>query len=175
MKRIRILLILGFIFILFSFPLAIWASSGSVPQKNTVLTPQVNYVFDENIEFSASVLSDKVILRAVIFLRVDGESQTDILDGSIEHGQTSSVLAIRNLQEDPLLSFSRLTYWWHLDFDDGTSFDSVPYTFQYYDNRLVWNYASEQIANTSFQVFWKSLQSGIDRTAINTAQILSQY
>ncbi len=169
MKRIRILLYLGVICLQFISPLVILTSSGSAPQDNTVLTPQVNYVFDENIEFSASVISDKVILRAVIFLRVDGESQTDILDGSIEQGQTSSVIAIRNLQEDPLASFSRLTYWWHLDFEDGSSFDSAPYSFQYYDNRLVWNYSSEQISNTSFQVFWKSPLSGIDRTAINTA------
>lgn len=135
-------------------------------QQEITINPRVTYEFGNEIEFSASVNSSSSIARAVVFFRVDGDSETSVL--TAQHESSAGIFSAReDLSRDPLPPFARLTYWWHLDFADGSSFDSDPYRFQYYDNSVLWNFESADIEQTTFQVFWKSTDSDLGQVSVD--------
>ncbi|MBN1267772.1 MAG: hypothetical protein JXA25_19940 [Anaerolineales bacterium] len=169
MKTVRFIILLS-IFILQQMltGIEVSAQDGSIS-----ITSEISYIYGENLDFSARFTADQDPVRAVIFLRSDSDGYTDVLNAEKSSGNYSTLSVSRDLSLAPLTPFSRWTYWWHLDFPDGTSYDSTPQIFQYYDNRYVWNFASGAFENTNIQVFWKSNAVDTGQTVIDlTAKIL---
>jgi len=152
MKIKKLFLITSLLLLLQTFlPFPVFAQDDSIS-----ITSDVSYSYGDSMVFNARVSTDKELVRAVVYLRSGADGLTDVIHASISSTGNLTLTATQDLSVSSPSPFSRLTYWWHLDFIDGSTYDSPVEPFQYFDNRYVWNFSSGKIENSNIQVFWKS-------------------
>jgi hypothetical protein len=108
------------------------------------LPTEINYQFGSQLLFSGLLQGASPISRAVIFLRPVGGEDTLVLQASIIEEPGSQILQVTlDLQPSPIQPFQILTFWWQVDFADGTSATSQAEEFRYEDNRFMWQERSD--------------------------------
>jgi hypothetical protein len=142
------------------------ASSSLVAQAQAgvqIIDAQAEYIFGEKISFEASIQFEEPIRQVTLFIRPEGQTDTQILpavvvsDGRI---QTSY-----DLNEHPLRVFSHISYWYQVELQNGETYESSHFNLFYEDNRFDW----ETLEQGPFHVHWYSGDVAFAQDVLNTA------
>lgn len=139
------------------------------------LEQQVDYQFGSHISFGASLQTSNKIARAVVFMRPHSGEETHILEVEVTESTAIQHLeAHADLHQFLIQPFGLITYWWQVDFVDGTSASSQAQEFRYDDNRFPW----QQTTRDRIMIFWiegeKELAEGLLVLAQDTLADLRQ-
>ena len=138
--------------ILATFILAALGMHSVDAQENDLdLDLHVDYQFGSHISFVGTLQSSDEIARAVVFMRPNPGDGTRVLEAVItESAAIQHLEASTDLRISPIQPFANVTYWWQVDFVDGTTASSHASEFRYDDNRFQWRqYSQDRIA-----IFW---------------------
>ncbi len=123
----------------------------------------VTYVFGESMSFQARVFSINPIKDVFLFIQPEG--QDSIADKMTVSGQGELSYNF-DLHQKPLTPFSKITYWYRVEFMDGSQEESSKYVFSYEDNHFTW----QNLNQDGFQVYWVEGDLAFGQTALNTAK-----
>jgi hypothetical protein len=146
------------------FLLAIAVPGGLVHAQTsvTVTDGNVQYSFGSDLQITANFISDTQPSVVYIILQPTGQKSRQVklvpgLDGSLDFRY--------DLNQDPLLPFSRIYYWYQFEFQDNVVLTSPSFWFDYADNRYQWKQTSSKL----FQVFWQSQPTTFGQQIIEIA------
>jgi hypothetical protein len=127
------------------FTLAFTTTKVVEAQTSEIILPtEITYEFGSQLSFSSTLQGAPPISRAVLFVRPVGGEDTLVLQASIiEESDSQRFLVALDLRPSPIQPFQMLTFWWQVDFTDGTIATSHADEFRYEDNRFSWQERSE--------------------------------
>jgi len=123
----------------------------------------VSYVFGEQMTFQARIFSIDTIQDVFVFIQPEGQDSMAEKMTLSGQGELSYVV---DLHQKPLPPFSKITYWYRVEFADGTQEESGKNVFAYEDNHFTW----QHIEQDGFQVNWVEGDLAFGQTALNTAK-----
>ncbi len=85
-----------------------------------------------------------------MFIREGSSEFTNVAIAVLSDGSTTSAEAIEDVQSLGVEPFSTITYWWQIDFADGSNYVTDPASFVYEDNRFNWY----SLSNPNITVHW---------------------
>ena len=129
----------------------------------SVITQDVSYAFGEDVEFSITLSDAEELQNAWLFVQPQGLGIANFLVEFEESGESIFHLTPAQLMLQP---FSKVVYWYQLDFRDGSSVVTDAQEFSYTDNRFDW----QHIGNGHFTLFWQQGNQDFGLAALNIAQ-----
>lgn len=96
-----------------------------------------DYTFGQTATFALELPAESTVEQATFYLQANRAPTTGI-DAHVTDGRTEIT---RNLVVEPLPPYANLTYWWSYDDDAGGLVETERVSFQYIDNRYVWQLA----------------------------------
>ncbi|MFH2038149.1 MAG: peptidase MA family metallohydrolase [Chloroflexota bacterium] len=148
----------------------LFLSSNSVAAQTLekITNVQVSHTYGREILFSALFLEPESIKEIFIFFRVDDEKDPrGILVFMDSKGQINYSY---DIQQNPIHPFADISYWYTLNLNNGETYNSQEYYFQYTDNRFPW----QTLKNDLVEVNWYSgnMEYGKDAFEIMDRNIL---
>jgi hypothetical protein len=139
MSQLRRYLLIVFLILVFTTTLIVEAQTSELN-----LPTEIIYQFGSQLTLSGSLQGETPISRAIIFLRPVGGEDILIYQASIiEEPGGQNFLVTLNLRTSPIQPFQMLSFWWQVDFADGTIATSQTEEFRYEDNRFSWQERSD--------------------------------
>jgi len=117
--------------------------SAAAGQTPPIVRTAVGYDFGVRLTFAATIFSAGEIVRAAVFYRPAGGSDTEVLLAELTPGTPTIARAVQDLRQRPLPPFRPIVYWWQVDFADRTMVVTPEETFRYEDDRFVWQFLNE--------------------------------
>ena len=147
----------------------IWlVSPTSVYAQPQVIETSVDYVFGESVTFKAIVESEFPIVSGKLFFQASNDTQTIL--GTPEITQVDDTTYEFNytypISDYPLPAFSSIQYRYIITLKDGDIVQFPWDSFEYQDNRFVWN----ELKESSFRVFWYEGDIEFAQRVLDTAQ-----
>ncbi|MEE4194101.1 MAG: peptidase MA family metallohydrolase [Anaerolineae bacterium] len=145
------------------FGLLIWLAASVSAFSGAEITQAVTYVFGEELTFTLSCPTSEQLEQAWLFIRPDGMGIANFnieLDGSDEYRFEITPTQLL------LKPFSTVTYWYELEFENGTEVVTDEVSFDYIDNRVDWQHT----ANGQFDLYWQTGNHDFGAAALNIAQ-----
>ena len=125
-------------------------SSASAQTGAPVSDLEASHVYGEQITFSAELDSDTDVRAANLTFQINRSGNSIVIPAEIAGGDT--LLAVYDTAaQDNVPAFSRLTYWFTLEYADGSRQESSRASYTYTDNRYEWQTLS---AEERFRVHW---------------------
>jgi hypothetical protein len=137
------------------------AAAATEPQT---IRASVAYEYGVWMTFTASVVSGSPIERAAVFYRPEGSPDTHVLIAEVSPQSPGIARATHDLRQIPFPPFSRVEYWWQVDFGDGTQSTTPVGGVDYDDNRMAWQILEENGAS----VGWVDGDLEFARAALDT-------
>jgi hypothetical protein len=109
----------------------------------------VFYQFGIQATFQARVDSTSVISEIILLVQSANQTPTS---HSLTPPKNNEVIFQLNLQENSLVPFHPVAYWFKGRLSDGSTFESDHYSFDYIDNRFDWQTTTDK----RFEIFWNS-------------------
>lgn len=111
---------------------------------------EASHVYGEQITFTAELSADADPRAANLTFQINGSGNSTVIPAEIAGGDT--LLAVYDTAtQDNVPAFSRLTYWFTLEFADGRRQESNRASYIYTDNRYIWQTLS---AEERYRVHW---------------------
>ncbi len=143
----------------------VWLGSADIHRKERTVTPNpAQVVFGREMVFSATVPAGSPVAEAKLLI-ADSFFQTSAYPGVISGSDGYQLSARRDLQADPVLPFSKVTYWWEIRLESGETLASEKLSLQYADDRFSW----QSLEKGPATVRWVE---GDARSAENAADLL---
>jgi len=123
----------------------------------------VEYTFGEKITFAAMIQTKASLQTASVVFQEEGNPST--------HSEVMKVTAsgkatyVHFIQNGLIRPFARVYYWYHLILSNSAPFDSPHYSFQYDDNRYLW----QTLDGTSVVVHWVTGDLSFGQAAFGAA------
>ncbi len=152
----RFLLSLVIAALLLAFPSSVWASA-------EVVDVEMEYKFGEHITFRARVLSSVPVRQVFLSLRREGEVNAYLYP--MTAGANGYYVYTHDMTRNILRPFTRLTFAIEGELENGETFTSSGYLFQYDDNRFAWK-SREQ---PPLKVFWYEGDMAFGQAALESA------
>ncbi len=145
---------------------AFFAIAGLPPAsaQEAEVESRADYEFGSSLRFEARIRSESPLLRAALYRRSAGEPSYFFAEVTEADG-VSIAIATLDLKQEPLPPFSMLTYWWELDFADGSTLQTDPTDVRYLDNRFSWR----SISRAPITVFWIEGEAAFGEAALALA------
>ena len=124
----------------------------------------VAYHFGEQVNIQAKLNAPSPITDVIITLRAQGEasSHSDHVpvqpDGRINYTD--------NLAQNPLRSFARVNFWFHVTLQNGQQSDTAPFYFYYNDDRFPW----QTVEDNSIRIHWVAGDRAFAQEALDAAR-----
>lgn len=94
-----------------------------------------NYEFGKNIIFNFQLTQPSEVVQAVLQIEPDTQSRREV---PISLNGDASTQLRYDLEANPILPFSRVYYWFEIQYRDGETRKSPSFWFDYVDNTLNW-------------------------------------
>ncbi len=145
------------------FAVLIWLTASVSAFSGVEVTQAATYVFGETLTFTLSCPGAEQLEQAWLFIRPAGMGIANFnieLDGSNEYRFEITPTQLL------LKPFSTVTYWYELEFEDGSEVVTDEVSFDYIDNRVEWQHT----ANAQFDLYWQTGSHDFGAAALNIAQ-----
>ena len=125
----------------------------------------VDYMFGEQITFSAVITSPSPLQDSYLFFQAVGDQNTHVFpltlapDGATEY--------VHHIQDGLVRPFSLVYYWYHVTLVSGDTFESTHYSFQYNDNRYPW----QTLKDEDLSVHWYAGDVTFGQAAVDAAHV----
>jgi hypothetical protein len=142
------------------------ASSSLAAQSQVevqVIDAQVEYIFGEKISFEASIQSEESVQQVTLFIKPEGQSDTQVVAAMVD--PDGRIQASYDLSQHPLRAFSRISYWYLVELQNGETYESPNFSLFYEDNRFNW----ETLEQGPFHVHWYAGDVAFAQDILNTA------
>ena len=123
----------------------------------------VTYTFGEQVTFSAKILSKATIQTAYLLFQVKGDQNTRSIP--LDLGADGTARYAYQVKDGLLRPFSRIYFWYHLLFADGSVWDGSHYYFQYDDNRFPW----QDTEGFGLRIHWYAGDVSFGQAALDAA------
>lgn len=122
----------------------------SAQQPSPITEIQVSHVFGSEIEFIAKITPETKIAQAHLTFQPSSGGQSIVLP--VKFGVAGLLTARYEFSTQNVLpAFSRLTYWFTLEFADGSQIESKKASYLFTDNRFEWQTYS---LSTNIDISW---------------------
>ena len=151
-------------FLLITFVL-LFSLIGTAQAQTSVELTNVGatYTFGEKITFSAIIQTKSSIQTAYLLFQVEGDPNTHTVPLNLTAAGKAEYTYL--IQNGLLRPFSRIYYWYHLEFTKSEPFDSPRYSFQYDDNRYPW----QTVQDSSLSLHWVAGDVSFGQAAFDAA------
>ena len=152
----RLILIILF---LFGLPVFVGAQEG-----DPNLDSDVDYAFGKELRFLLSAKNGLDIERITLFFRPELSTEMYVVDVPFEPGETLSVTHAIDVAMINLKPYSRVTYSWQLETEEG-SWNIPEQSFPYEDDRFVWH----QMTREGATAHWTGNGPSFGQDVLNVA------
>ena len=126
------------------------------------LDSSIDYAFGKELRFLLSVENGSEVERITLFFRPELSTEMYVVDVPFEPGETLSVTHPIDVAMINLKPYSRVTYSWQLETDEGPR--NIPeQSFPYEDDRFVWKQTTREGATAH----WTGSGPSIGHDALN--------
>lgn len=140
--------------------------TGAQAQGGIIVTQtQVDYLFGQHISFAATIESPQPIHQVQILFRAQSDDNTEVHDADLI--ASSQVSFQYDLTEGgAILPFTTITYWYFVTLENGDTYESPKYSFDYHDNRFEW----QTLEGAQFRVHWVEGDLAFAQAILDTAE-----
>lgn len=131
--------------------------------NNPIIDQNISYRFGEELEFTLTLTGEEEPQETWLFIQPKG---LGIATFSIDIQETGENLFLITPDQLVLKPFSAVTYWYQLEYEDGTEVVTDEEIFYYVDNRVDW----QHISNDKFDLYWQDGSHEFGLAALNIAQ-----
>ncbi|MFQ5616911.1 MAG: peptidase MA family metallohydrolase [Anaerolineales bacterium] len=137
---------------------------GQAQSAPLTITPEVQYIFGQQITFRASIRSDIPIQEVLVFFQAQGDPNT-IIGVAMDDGET--VVYVHDVTGRYVQVFSTVEYWFRVTLEGGEVQTSETFSFFYGDNRFVW----QTLEGPPFRVHWYEGDVSFAQFVLDTARL----
>jgi hypothetical protein len=132
-------------------------------EDDPVIAQDVTYVFGEELEFIITLAGEENPETTWLFIQPKGMG---IANFTIDIQETGENHFLVSPSEILLKPFSKVTYWYQLEYPDGSEVVTEEDVFFYVDNRVEW----QHISNEQFDLYWQEGNHDFGLAALNIAE-----
>jgi len=123
----------------------------------------MTHIFGERLEVQATLESNVPVKDVQIIIQ--SEDDTIIAAEPVSFNAKGKIRYTLDLDEKPIRSFARISIWFEIDLEDGTSLTSAVTTHVYDDNRFEW----QNLQSDEFTVYWYQEDPELGGKILNAA------
>ena len=128
-----------------------------------ITAPSAQYQFGSQVTFTASFKAPQAPQAAYLYVSLrDGVVRVY----PISLGPGNSLVTVLDLKQETLSPFSRVYYWYRLNFSGGATYTSPSFWFDYDDNRFTW----QSLSSNVFHIHWIEGDAVFGQSLLDVAQ-----
>jgi hypothetical protein len=115
------------------------AASASAQDSTPVSNPRATHIFGDKITFEADLQTETEFTAAYLTFQTTGSNQSIVLPAE-RVGDTLLQTEFDITNQNPMSAFSQLSFWFTLEFSDGSQVQSEMVDYLFSDNRYAWQF-----------------------------------